>query len=297
MLRLASVFYIDIAAFCVMSNHYHIVLHVRRKDALDASPKSIVERALQLVSGNEVISAYLKDENIEPHKHEQLNTFVNTWRNRLFNISWFMKILNEGVARRANREDECKGHFWEARYSSQALLDEKALLSCMAYVDLNPIRAGLAASPEKSDHTSIQLRIDHQAKATQRESASQPKSIVSPNTLMAFSVRPSDSATTELPFCFTDYFELVDWTGRLVRDSKSSRIRDDLPPILQRLNIDQTNWFELSTHFEKRFRIFAGTLESIKSVCQHFGMKRTINRANSKLLFGSNHLHSIRNYA
>jgi len=69
-----------------------------------------------------------------------------------------MKVLNENVAKRANQEDECTGHFWESRFKSQALLDE-AVLSCMTYIDLNPIRAGMAKNPETSKHTSIQMRI------------------------------------------------------------------------------------------------------------------------------------------
>jgi hypothetical protein len=67
-----------------------------------------------------------------------------------------MKCLNEPIACQTNKEDNCKGHFWEARYGSQALFTEEAVLSCMVYIDLNPIRATMATTPGGSDHTSIQ---------------------------------------------------------------------------------------------------------------------------------------------
>ena len=137
LLRLASILYIDVAAFAVMSNHYHVVLHVDAEAGKNADPKDIVRKWHQLFKGKDVSRKYLDAEALEPYELDQINILIETWRSRLFDISWFIKVLNENIARQAKKEDDCTGHFWVSRYKSQALLDEKAVLSAMAYVDLN----------------------------------------------------------------------------------------------------------------------------------------------------------------
>lgn len=156
---LVDMFAIDLCAYAVMSNHYHVVLRVDRSRALGWSDREVAEHWMRLFSGPLLVRRWLNHETGEGEALKALE-IIEKWRERLYDIGWFMRCLNEHLARLANDEDNCKGRFWEGRYKCQALLDEKAVLSCMAYVDLNPVRAGMAATPEASEYTSVQQRAN-----------------------------------------------------------------------------------------------------------------------------------------
>ncbi|MES1191715.1 MAG: alpha-amylase family glycosyl hydrolase [Steroidobacter sp.] len=162
---LSYVYAIDICANAVMSNHYHVVLHVDKERALGWSAKEVAERWQQIYNGHPLVDQWLAHpETMSGAQQAAVDELIEEWRKRLYGIDWFMRGVNETIARMANDEENLKGRFWEGRYKSQALLDEAALLTCMAYVDLNPVRAGITNDLVTSDFTSIQQRLFDHAK-------------------------------------------------------------------------------------------------------------------------------------
>jgi REP element-mobilizing transposase RayT len=168
LMELETVFAIYLCAFSVMHNHYHVVLFIDKLTADNWDALEVVERWHLLLSGTLYSQRFSKGELLTEPEQVNLNASIVLWRERLMDISWCMRIINEAIARMANREDDCTGRFWEGRFSSQALFDEKALAACSTYVDLNPIRAGIADSLIGSDHTSIKRRCEQAAKAEQQ---------------------------------------------------------------------------------------------------------------------------------
>jgi len=199
---------------------------------------------------------------------------IQQWKSRLCSLSWFMRCLNESIARRANAEDKCTGRFWEGRYKTQALLDERALLTCMAYVDLNPIRAGIVETPEESDYTSIQQRIEND------KSDSKNRSIA----LIPFDPTNSDH---HLPMDLHDYLELVDWTGRAIASNKKGSIPEHLPKILDRLGIEKENWLNVLTTYSTGFRRVVGPLNRIQSLCNRLQQKWMCGNITNRILYST----------
>jgi len=262
LLALSQVFAIDVCAFAVMSNHTHLVLFVDIEQAALWTTKDVIERWHQLFKGTLITQQYLCGDELNEPMQIMLEQTAAIYRQRLTDISWFMRILNEHIARQANLEDNCTGRFWEGRFKSQALLDEAALMACMAYVDLNPVRANIAPTPEQSNHTSIQLRINAAIKGKQ------------PTRLLPFVGNPRKAIPTGLPFELTDYIQLLDLTGRCIREDKRGYIENQLPDILSRLNISAKNWLILTTQFRKVFYGAVGHAQALADFCQHQQLKK-----------------------
>lgn len=258
-----------------MSNHYHLVVHVDRDSAKDLTDSEVIDRWLCLHRGPDIVRQHRNQPVTDPIKLECIQVIVNEWRERLHDLSWFMRELNECIARRANREDNCTGHFWESRFKSQALLDETALFSCMAYVDLNPIRANMARTPEASDYTSIQERlgIAPTSKELPVESEYTAQISVGIKPLMVFSGElKNDTPNNQLPYNLYDYIELVDWTGRAIRDNKNGYITRNIPPILQRLNIPTDQWLNVCRRLEKDHHQVIGPADKLENIAN--GLKQ-----------------------
>jgi REP element-mobilizing transposase RayT len=270
--HLTDVFAIDTCAFSVMSNHYHVIFHVDPERAAGWSEQEVIERWERIFSLPVIVQRYLAKEAITQAERDTISELLIKWRIRLRDISWFMRCINEPIARQANQEDDCTGRFWEGRYKSQALLDEKALMACMAYVDLNPVRAGMAETPEESEYTSIKERT-HQFK----QNPEQTDTPDTPSGLLPFAGYSRQDMPRGLPFRLKDYLELVDWTGRAMLDSKRGYIPDHQPPILERLQVDPKHWLYMTQHFESRFKGLVGTSYALKAACQKLKYQRTPN--------------------
>ncbi|MCP4040447.1 MAG: transposase, partial [Gammaproteobacteria bacterium] len=257
--ELTKIFAIDICAYAIMSNHHHLVLRIDKNQAMGWNHQEIIERWGGLFSIPQLIRNY--QENSRQSRAEVLaaETLIDQWRDRLWDISWFMRALNESLARRANREDGCTGRFWEGRFKSQALLDEAAVLTCMSYVDLNPIRAGMAETPETSEFTSIEQRILQ----WKQDSTGKVKS----PSLMELVKQDEDSHPNAIGFNTQDYLELVDWAGRIVRDGKSGYIPGNIPPILNNLGLEPKGYLHhIKGRRQKAYPLVLGPVHHIRRV-------------------------------
>jgi hypothetical protein len=310
-------------------NHYHTILRTRPDIVAKWSDRIVATRWLTLFPRH-------RDSNgtpIPPSEKEicalaDRPERIAQLRRRLSSLSWFNGQLNESIARAANKEDGVKGRFWESRFKCQALLDDAAIVACMVYVDLNPIRAGLAGTPEESDFTSIQERIRAWHKETMTAASAHCEAVINVQAVFiegntgspenadrtsailsgdSSAIPHSDEAASLfngwlcpiqsdtgrrgiLPMTAAEYFDLVDKSGRLMRSDKRGAIDPDLAPILMRIGANPEAWLDTISRFGSKFRLAAGLLMNLRSFANLLGRRWLKGVATTRAAFASHPL-------
>ncbi|MFT5447473.1 MAG: REP element-mobilizing transposase RayT [Gammaproteobacteria bacterium] len=253
-IELASVFSMAVNAYAVMSNHFHLVIETDPNAPNFWSDDEVARRWLSLSSpaakSNLSFALRIAALSAQPERLAVL-------RHRLGSLSWYMRFLKEPIARQANREDECSGRFWEGRFRVQALLDDTSVLASMVYVDLNPIRAKIASTPEQSLFTSICQRI--QAARHAEDEPIQPLASSIDSQLSVVSTR--------------EYIELVEWTGRTLHPGRRGVIPSGTPSIVWRLGLRKKQWMFQVPATESHYRRAIGQVDALIEFARLAGLK------------------------
>jgi REP element-mobilizing transposase RayT len=221
---LADCFAVAIHAYAVMSNHLHLVVQIDPAVAGGWSDDEVAARWVRLFPPREdTEAARAGKRKVLLAQPERLGVV----RQRLADLSWLMRCLAEPVARAANAEDHCTGRFWEGRFKAQLLCDDRAVLAAMAYVDLNPVRAGIATRLQDSDHTSVKARLE----GLRAADVASPLAPIRGLPLLAC-----------LPLTLGEYLALVEWTGKQVHPGKRGSLATDAPSVLARLEAREDRW-------------------------------------------------------
>jgi REP element-mobilizing transposase RayT len=249
-LELSEIFSISIYAYAVMSNHYHIVLSV---DSLALTDDEVADRWLKLCP----VAA--QDEKALTLLAARRAAIINNKERlaelhaRLHSLSWYMRFINEPLARLANKEDNCTGRFWEGRFKSQILLDEASILASMVYVDLNPVRAGIAVDLEDSDFTSVQHRLTHDSGDEE----------IAP-------INVSYSDPPFAPLSLVDYVKLVNWTAK-AQTTKRQSIGSGVDHCLRNNHTTHDVWFRDNLPRPHRWQRAMGSVNALKEYAKSRG--------------------------
>ena len=279
-------FAVDMLSYALMSNHMHLVPRNRPDIAEHWSAREVAERWLRVVSTHA-----MSDAETEPPDEGRVEAItrdpsrVEVLRKRLSSISCFMGKLCESISRRANKEEDLTGRFWEGRFKCSRLADKAAILACMAYVDLNPVRARIAECIQDSDYTSGQDRavaeLARRRIKEYRQRRRKGETLTGRQEALLSSARKrakradwlvslEEPASPLRGVTEASYLELIDWTGRQVRAGKRGKIPDHILPILRDMEINTKYWVKTVEQYGSLFhRLVARAEEMAKAAKAH----------------------------
>jgi REP element-mobilizing transposase RayT len=294
--ELDAIFAVSVGGFAVLNNHLHLLLRLDPEAASSWTDRAVAERWFKLCPP--------RGTNRKPLPLEMLNDLIDKrladpqWlarmRERLSSLSWFMKCLKEPLSRMVNKAEKCSGAFFEGRFKSIAVLDEAALLAVCAYIDLNPVAAGIAPAPEESAYTSVKARVEHvkrQGREHDLQAAKQGSVAGSrasgrlEEALWLIPIedrRRLDSQREGLleGFTLANYLMLVDCTGRMLREGKAV-ISAEVADILTRIGSSAEVWQATMQRLRggKRLigRVIASSREVLRDAAERLGVSRLAN--------------------
>jgi REP element-mobilizing transposase RayT len=291
--ELAQTFSVAVAGFSVLDNHLHVLVRLDSDLAKGWSDEETVRRWGRLFPPRDKSRQPLPVSDAWVQERLTDAGWVAKARDRLQSLSWFMKCLKEPLSRLANREEQTRGTFFEGRFKSVAILDEECLLATCAYIDLNPVAAGIARVPEASDHTSIKERVDHVRSQGRTEYLKAAEHGSVPGSKASAGLEESlwlcpiedrrrlDSSREGMleGFSLGSYLLLVDYTGRLFREGKAA-ISREVAAVLDRLGSSAETWQARLEKLRKGRlfgRFFAATRKRLSEVAGRLGLRRVPN--------------------
>jgi len=276
MLELCEIFSVEIYAYAVLDNHYHIVLHLDPLKPQNWGKEEIAERWLRAYGGLDE-PQFAKQRELKKQVIISDKTKIKLYRERLGSLSWFMSRLNEPLAKQSNKEENCTGAFWQGRYSAQALLDEAAVFSCMAYVDLNPVRAKITEKLETSNHTSIKKRLEG---IKQVEPVDIQKKLDT-----SISAISNQISSKKLPMSLKSYIELIEWTGQNIIHQNKATMPKNISSCLKQFNLQQNHWLKQLENFDQHYCHVIGSMELIKEKAKQLKKRCMKGMSAAKLLY------------
>ena len=279
--QLAGLFAIEVTFHTEMANHLHLVLRSRPDIAERWSREEVARRWLTITRLAKCMSDTLPEpsqEKVQALAKDKKR--IQKLRRRLSKISWFMGILCENIARRANAEDDCTGRFFESRFKCRECVDEAGTLLCGLYVDLNPIKAGEAPSPETARYTSAYQRIQAQQQcphAADRadgwlaELSLRDGSDQDPNKVNGSRTGQRASDMGVLSISWENYHQLLQWGVQEVRTGARSTLPKDLELVLDQLQVRSDTWLETVQDYEQAFCHAVGSPAELAEVAQRMG--------------------------
>lgn len=291
--EVTKIFAVSVGSFAILDNHFHFLLRLDPAVAESWSAEEVVVRWATLHPPRlkrkaiAITPEWVAEEVKNVKRVEML-------RSRLGSLSWFMKEVKEPLARLANKQDNCKGAFFEGRFKSIVLLDEDSLLTVSAYIDLNAVAAGVTDTLESAPFTSLNHRVANVCRTGRQADlatallgsiAACEVSCGLEDDLWLIPIedrRQSGGSNAEgmiEGFSLGSYLVLVEYTGRLQREGKAA-VPPEVASVFERVGTTETQWQARTQSLSSGAfvgRFFSRTREALRRASNQLGLHHCLN--------------------